>query len=367
MKVVTVGGALIDTIAVIDNERIERISMSNAGTAYLLLEEGKKTEAADVSTHTGGGAVNTAVCLARLGHDVAPLIKLGQDQRAETILNRLADEGISTRFAMRDGRAPTGASVLVATHDRNAAVFTFRGANTLLEVKDLKSDAFAVDLVYIAGLSNQSADCFPHIVEMAKAVGATVATNPGIRQLTGRTDDFQKSLPKIDILSINRVEAESLVPSLIKAHGEGGPRLTPKAGRELPPLASRGLISSAGLSMSLAAFFKAMLGRGPKWIVVTDGRHGAYVASKKTILHCSIMPDVVIASTVGAGDAFASTLSAYLAEGADPELAIMSATINAAAVVSVLDTQSGLMKRDALQSRVAKVKDKLKITGWPMP
>ena len=58
------------------------------------------------------------------------------------MLARLAQEGVSTRWALRDGRAPTGASVLVSSHDRNAAIFTFRGANTLLEEADLRAEAF---------------------------------------------------------------------------------------------------------------------------------------------------------------------------------------------------------------------------------
>ena len=45
MKVLTVGGATIDTIAVIASERIERMVMRNAETAFLLLEEGRKIEA----------------------------------------------------------------------------------------------------------------------------------------------------------------------------------------------------------------------------------------------------------------------------------------------------------------------------------
>ena len=157
MKALTIGGAMIDTIAIIDRERIERMSMSNADTAYLMLEEGAKTEAREVSTHCGGGAVNAAVAMARLGLDVAALVKLGQDSRAETIMARLLAEGVSPRFAVRDARAPTGASVLISSHDSNAAVFTFRGANTLLELHDLRADAFAVDLVYVSSLSNQSA------------------------------------------------------------------------------------------------------------------------------------------------------------------------------------------------------------------
>ena len=186
MKALTVGGAMIDTIAIIASDRIERMRMTNADNAFLLLEEGRKTEALEVSTHVGGGAVNAAVAMARLGLDVGTLVKLGKDARAETLLGHLLQEGVSTRWAMRDGRAPTGASVLISSHDSNAAIFTFRGANTLLEERDLRTEAFAVDVVYASSLSNESADAFPAIVERAKGQGALVATNPGVRQLSSR-------------------------------------------------------------------------------------------------------------------------------------------------------------------------------------
>ncbi len=94
MKVLTVGGAMIDTIAIVDSGRIERISMRNADSSFLLLEEGRKTEAEEVSTHVGGGAVNVAVAMARLGMEVAVLAKVGTDARAEAVLQRLLQEGI---------------------------------------------------------------------------------------------------------------------------------------------------------------------------------------------------------------------------------------------------------------------------------
>ena len=67
MKALSIGGAMIDTIAIIESERIERMSMLNAEASFLLLEEGRKTEAIEVSTHCGGGAINTAVAMSRLG------------------------------------------------------------------------------------------------------------------------------------------------------------------------------------------------------------------------------------------------------------------------------------------------------------
>ena len=45
MKVLTIGSAMIDTIAIIGSARIERMTMLNAESSFLLLEEGRKTEA----------------------------------------------------------------------------------------------------------------------------------------------------------------------------------------------------------------------------------------------------------------------------------------------------------------------------------
>ena len=141
MKVLTIGGAMIDRL-LSHSGRVERMSMSNAHSSFLLLEEGRKTEAEEVSTHVGDGAVNVSVAMARLGLDVAVLAKFGADPRAETILQRLEEEGVSTACVKRDPRSPTGTSVFISSHDRNAAIFTFRGANTLLEAEDLQQRHF---------------------------------------------------------------------------------------------------------------------------------------------------------------------------------------------------------------------------------
>jgi ribokinase len=361
MKALTIGGAMVDAIAIIDSDRIERITMRNADTSFLLLEEGSKTEALEIATHCGGGAVNAAVSMARLGVDVAALVKLGQDARAETILARLLSEGVSPRYAIRDPRAPTGASILVSSHDRNAAVFTFRGANTLLEVDDLKPDAFNVDLVYVSSLSNQSADCFPEIVARAKTAGARVATNPGPRQLAARGSAFRDCLPNIDILAINRAEAEVMLPALIPACGEGGEALV---GADLPRLAIRGL-AGGGFRMSLKAFFAGMLSLGPKTLLLTDGVGGAYAATCSEIVHCPTLK-VSVAGTAGAGDAFTSTFATQMTLGRSPDEALRAATINAASVVGHTDTQSGLLKRAELDARLKERARDLPIQRWAL-
>lgn len=364
MKALTVGGAMIDTIAIIESERIERMSMLNADASFLLLEEGRKTEATEISTHCGGGAVNSAVSMARLGFDVSTLIKLGMDARAETLLAHLLREGVSTRYALRDAKAPTGASVLVSSHDRNAAVFTFRGANALLKPQDLHEDAFEVDVVYIANLSNKSADCYPLIVQKAKARGALVAANPGVRQLSARGAAFKKMLNAVDILAINRTEAEVLVTTLVAEHGEGGPELKVKKGEMLPKLAARGL-NGGGFNMSLRGFLKALIASGANCVLLTDGRDGAFVANKDELYHCPSLT-AEVAGTAGAGDSFTSTYTVFRAQGRAVEQALVAATLNAASVLRYVDTQSGLMKRAALEKAMHETKPPLTVQRWTL-
>ncbi len=299
--------------------------------------------------------------MARLGLDVSALVKMGKDARAETVLARLMSEGISTRWAVRDGRAPTGASVMISSHDRNAAVFTFRGANTLLESPDIKDEAFAVDLVHVASLSNELAERFPEIIGKAKAAGALVTANPGPRQLAARGRAFEDCLGKIDILSINLSEAEVMLPSLIARFGEGGSKIE---GTDLPKLAERGL-NGGGFRMTLRAFMAAVHSMGSRYLLLTDGNDGAYLGTKDALMFCPALK-VQVAGTAGAGDAFTSTFATFIALGGAPEQALRAATVNAASVVSYIDTQTGLLPRAEVEKRVAARSGEMPVQRWPL-
>lgn len=364
MKALTIGGATIDTIAVIDSDRIERMTMRNAEASFLLLEQGRKTEALEVSAHCGGGAVNAAVAMARLGLDVAALVKVGCDKRAEELMARLAEERVTTTWVTNDPKEPTGASVLISSHDRDAAIFTFRGANTLLTPADLREEAFDVDLVYVANLSNESASSFPTIVARAVAHGARVAVNPGIRQLSARAGALLDCLAKIAILALNRTEADALVPALVAKFGEGGPALDPVSDERTPALAARGL-SAGGFDMSLATFFRALSDRGTECVLLTDGRAGAYAATAREIVYCPAL-DVEVRGTAGAGDAFAATFAAYKTLGRPTDEALRAAAINASGVVGHIDTQTGLMTAEQLEAKLAAQKHTLAVRRWPL-
>jgi sugar/nucleoside kinase (ribokinase family) len=341
---------MIDIICIVAAENIERMTFSNEGKSFLMVETGRKVAAESITTHVGGGACNTAVGLARRGWRAAVLAKTGDDLNAGAVREHLEVNRVSCDRLITQAGLATGTAVMVASHDRNASIFVHRGANETLAPCDLPDEMFAgMDLVYVAPLSSDSANCFPDLAARAKAAGAMVVANPGIRQLTVRASDILGALPDLDLLSVNRVEAEAMVPAFaVRASGEDAP-----PPEDAPALLRQGF-NFGGFQMGLLRFLAAVRAAGPRWVLVTDGIEGAYLATPEGVFWHPALP-VTVQGTAGAGDSYTSTLAAALAEGADPADAMLQAAMNSAAVVGALDTTSGLMDPEAMTVRRAEL------------
>jgi ribokinase len=220
----------------------------------------------------------------------------------------------------------------------------------LLQFDDVSAEVFVGhDLVCVASPSNRSADCFPNIVAEGTKAGAFVSFNPAIRQLTSRPGDFLACLDKVDLLAINRVEAEALIPTISTHHEPCGADESP-LDDNTRHLMKVGL-EFGGFSMSLKRFFGAIRSLGTSNVIVTDGINRSYLANETGIYFCPILRGEV-RGTAGAGDAFISPLSAFLTMPCAAKLALRAVTINASAVVAEIDTQIGLMKLDALEQAI---------------
>ncbi len=354
MKALTLGGATVDIIASVSDDEIERMTMHNAITNFLLLEEGKKVEAENIETHTGGGAINASVSMAQLGINVSCVVKLAEDIEGQMVLKRLDEKSIGKQWVLSNADLPTGCAVMVSSHVRNPTIFVARGANTLLTPDEIKPEMFeGVELTYVTGLSGASADCFPKIVKLAKAAGSLVVANPGIRQLSSRTQSFWNSLQYIDVLVMNEVEAGQLVP-FVSAKSEID-AIQPCAysdNKKLPELLKKG-VGVSGTMMGLREFTQIISSLGPQRLLVTNGKEGAYLGTNEQIIFCPAQKAKVM-GTAGAGDSFASTFASFIGLGKGEELALKAASINSASVVSVMDTQSGLLTQEQLLSGIEK-------------
>ena len=173
---------------------------------------------------------------------------------------------------------------------------------------------------------------FPPSSRRAKAQGALVATNPGVRQLSSRGGAFQETLTQIDILAVNRSEADVLVPGLVARFGEGGRALTSKPGETLPRLAARGFVGGghemgAGRFLRRPARARAPLRGGDRW---TPWGVSGHRRTRSCI--CPVL-ETKVAGTAGAGDAFNATFTAFVAMGRGADEALRAAAINSASVV----------------------------------
>jgi len=361
---ITVGSAMIDIITIVHDADIERVSMSNASTSYLLLEQGRKLDAERIEIHVGGGAVNAAVAMRRQGWQVRVVAKVGDDLNAQKVRERLHEEKVGDDLLLTDPEVGTGTAVMVSSHDRNASIFSYRGANTRLTCEELTAVPLeGVDLVYISSLSGDSADCFPLLAARADAAGAFVAANPGIRQLTSRAAGVIGVLPKLDLLTLNEVEAAALIPALeARFHDAPIRQLQPLEG-DVPPLMRKEL-NYSGFKRPLADFMAWGLAAGVPWVLVTDGKDGAYLGSRQGLYYCPALK-AKVAGTAGAGDAFAATCAAHLAAGADPVDALRAAAVNAASVVSYVDTQTGLLSAERLAEEVKASAEALPVRFTP--
>lgn len=345
MKALTIGSATIDVITTVDNKDIERMTMHNATSSFLLLEEGCKVDVASVNCSVGGGATNTAVALTRLGYDSACLIRLGKDLEGDEILETLRAENIDTRLVIRNPELPTGKTIMVSSHVRNPTVFTSRGANSTLEENEIGKDLFVGrDLVYVAGLSGTSASCLKKIVRCAKEAGAFVAVNPGMQQIKYWAGDLLEAMDHIDLLSVNALEAAQLALSGIQKREIAKESRNKQEALEFLKRDFNG--------RDIEMIMERLLYKGPRIFLVTNGPEGAYAGTKHGVDFYPAQK-VKIGSTAGAGDAFASTFAAYAAAGENMESCLKLATCNAAAVIQVSDTHSGLLRYSEINHRIA--------------
>ena len=94
--------------------------------------------------------------------------------------------------------------------------------------------------------------------------------------------------------------------------------------------------------MSLVKFLGALIEVGVGAVVLTDGAHGAFIATGHDF-YFREAPNVIAAATTGAGDEFSATFACHMTLTRDVAGALSAAVINAASVVKFVDTQSGLL------------------------
>jgi sugar/nucleoside kinase (ribokinase family) len=338
-----------------------RLEVDDTEVDYILLEEGRKIELKELLFFIGGGAINSACSFARLGFTTAACAKIGNDEYGAFIRDELTKSKIDSTYVIATSQIKTGCSFIIPSPTGNKAVLIYRGANTKLTAKDIPIDHLQqVDCIYITSLSYDTSTLLPIIAKTAQKLRIPIATNPGTSQLCENTKTLIDTLPTITILVLNCFESTLLMKQFgysTKKHKKC------TKNKKLPDLLSAP-ITRGDIHYTLHDYFREIHTRGPKIAVVTNGADGVYISDGTTIYYHPSLPIEVI-STVGAGDAFASTFVAQLLKKKSIENAIRAGIINSAAVLEHLGATTGLLDQQELDELVSEI-DQNGIKTFPL-
>lgn len=363
-RVLTVGSALCDIFLQYETPDALSFCFGEKKHAFILLQEGKKVELSGLDFHVGGGATNSATCFARLGLKTAIFSKIGTDAMADIIVTELKKEQINLDYLLQNKGAITGTSFIVPCPSGNRTVLVFRGKENELNLSDITDSLFFdTDFVYITSLPKTATKLFLPLVTLAKKFQKKVIVNPGSTQLHTHVESMLEALPFIDILILNRHEAQLLLFGLYKKEI---PHNTTKENQSKKPLLFLETVNKAqNLScFDVRTFFKEIFNRGPQLVVVTNGSDGVYAATPHQIFYHP-SPSIPVISTVGAGDAFGATFTAHIIEGATIETAIRSGIVNSGSVIQHLGAHTGLLSQTTLQRQISTMNESLlQIFSW---
>lgn len=342
--IVTLGGAMYDIF--LRNPGHIKIFKEDA-EPYLGLPEGRKLPVEDIHYALGGGALNTSVSFHRQGHHVTPLFKVGRDALGAALLDLLTQEGIALQQPHYHPSLATGVSCIISLAGHDSTLFAYRGANTALSLDDIPANLWdKTTLLYCTSFSGAASTLLPLVVKKARPTVTCIALNPGEEQIEEYTETLIEAFPSLDVLILNRHEAQQLMRHLLSRHSR------PEQYAYRGPIPLPGLlqhfITHAGISYTLNHFFQLVRHYGINYSMVTNGPHGVYVGTQENIFFYR-HETTALTNTVGAGDACGSTFVAHIAAGWPVEEALIRAAINSSAVLHGKDATSGLLSQEALE------------------
>ncbi len=321
----------------------EVVTLGECLIAFVATASGPLSEAATFERFVAGAEANVAVGLARLGHPVAFIGRVGADGFGDAIRRRLIGEGVHSAALTTDPHSTTGlmfrerrvlgpAQVVYARRD---------SAGSQLSVADVDRAAAggafeAARWLHLTGitpaLSAGARAATDHAIDLARAAGATVsldlnlrrrlwsddAAAPVLRGLAGRVDVLFGSPDELAVVTGLRHDDDP------------------------------------------AALARAAVDLGPAVVVAKLGAAGALALDRdvpELPVTRSGIPLPVVVDPVGAGDAFCAGFIAARLDGTDLAEALEIANACGASAAAALGDQTGLPDRAALAAILRSVSE----------
>lgn len=331
--VITIGSATMDVFVESDDANIVSVYTKNKKSEFMSYPYGAKVEITDFDSQVGGGGVNTAANFANLGYKTGAIFKIGDDIYSEGILQSFKNSKVDLSNIVQDKSLSTGFSIILVSFQGDRTVLAHRGANAKIKKSDINFEAIkAAKLLYIAPMNGDSTKILDDIANFARENNVYVCFNAGSSSLKKGFNYLKKILANANIVMMNKEEA-SMATQI-----------------EVRPDTRDEKFSNELIHPDIKEMFKKLKIADYQIIVITDGKNGAYAYNGKQYYYCPVFDGPVV-STLGAGDAFASTFCAALEKtNKDIGKALMYASVNSAGVVSKFGATQGLLTFEQIEN-----------------
>lgn len=258
---------------------LDVVTLGETMVLFVPQRVGQLRYASRFDRYIAGAESNLAIGLARIGHSVGWISRVGNDEFGHCILAFLRGEQIDVSQVIVDKEAPTGVFFKERRRSDSTRVFYYRSdsAASRLKPSDLPEDYIAkARYLHLTGitpaLSERCKLALYRAIEIAQDAGTRISFDPNIRfklwSAEQARDVLLDIIPRVQLVLASAEEA-----SLIT--GEGSPK----------------------------AAASALLGMGPQQIVVKQGADGVLGMNANEVIQIpSIQVETI--ETIGAGDAF---------------------------------------------------------------
>ncbi|KKI89379.1 2-dehydro-3-deoxygluconokinase [Bacillus sp. SA1-12] len=306
------------------------VTLGESMVVFTPNSDGFMRNATQFTKKIGGAESNVAIGLARLGHHVGWISKLGDDEFGKAILAALKGENVDVSKVTFDQEAPTGIYFKEPRRQNNMRVYYYRkgSAASKLSPSDLDNGYLSkAKYLHITGitpaLSQSCRETIFEAIRLAKNNGSTIVFDPNLRTKLWDAETARKTLLEIS------AEADIILPGVSEGEflfGESDP-------------------------LKLGELF---LNHGASVVVMKMGAEGAYYFTEKESALIPGFPVKQVVDPVGAGDGFAAGFLSGLLDGLELSKAVERANAVGALVTMVNGDVDGLPERDEVEQLLSK-------------
>lgn len=345
-KIITIGSATMDVFVECDEANIVSVCTKNKSSDFMSYPYGSKIDISTFSSNVGGGGINTACSFANLGFDTSAIFKMGNDIYSDGIIEFFKSHNVKLDNVIQKEDTSTGFSIILVSFQGDRTVLAHRGANAEIREEEINFEAIKnADFIYIAPLNGESNKVLEPIVNFAYENNTKICFNAGTTSIKKGFQHLNKILSSAHVVVMNKEEASMTT------------------GIQVRPDTKTERFSHELIHRDIKQMLQTLKIKDYQVIVITDGNKGAYAYDGEKYYFCEPFPADVV-STLGAGDAFASTFCAALSRtNLDIGKSLMYASVNSASVVSKFGATEGQLSFEEIETKLRQNSDYTYLIG----